>query len=118
MGTVQQDVFLFSATIRDNIAYGAVEATQEASRRRRAAYIHDSSRGCGRVRHVGRERGITLGRAEAANRDCADASADPHTDTGRLDVERGHGDGVPDPQTLAKLMENRTTFVIAAAAGP
>src|SRR3972149_2479463 len=29
IGTVQQDVFLFSATIRDNIAYGAVDATQE-----------------------------------------------------------------------------------------
>ena len=29
IGMVQQDVFLFSANIRDNICYGAVEATQE-----------------------------------------------------------------------------------------
>ena len=29
IGTVQQDVFLFSATMRDNIAYGATGATQE-----------------------------------------------------------------------------------------
>ena len=42
IGTVQQDVFLFSATVRDNIAYGAVDATQEqVESAAKAAYIHD-----------------------------------------------------------------------------
>src|SRR3990172_8136845 len=59
---VQKDVFLFSATIRDNIAYGAVDATQEAIEdAAKAAYIHDFIMGLpnGYDTWVG-ERGITL----------------------------------------------------------
>lgn len=62
IGVVQQDVFLFSATIRDNIAYGAVAATQEEiEAAARAACIHDfiMSLPEGYDAWVG-ERGITL----------------------------------------------------------
>ena len=42
IGIVQQDVFLFSATIRENIAYGAVDARDEdIVRVAKAARIHD-----------------------------------------------------------------------------
>ena len=72
--------------------------------RRRAAYIHDFIAGLpdGYDTWVGRARHHALGRPEAAHRDRADASADPNTGIRRLDVERGHGDGVPDQQALAE----------------
>src|SRR5690606_18861426 len=42
IGIVQQDLFLFVATIRDNIAYGKPDATEEeVLRAARAARIHD-----------------------------------------------------------------------------
>jgi len=42
IGIVQQDLFLFVATIRDNIAYGKPDATEEEiMRAARAARIHD-----------------------------------------------------------------------------
>ena len=62
IGIVQQDVFLFSATIRDNIAYGAVDATHGAGQEAaKAAHIHDfiMSLPDGYDTWVG-ERGITL----------------------------------------------------------
>ena len=98
---MQQDVFLFSATIRDNIAYGAVDATQEQiEEAARAAHIHDFIVGLpeGYDTWVG-ERGITLSGGQkqriAIARTLLLDPRDP--DPGRLDVERGHGDGVPDP---------------------
>ena len=62
IGIVQQDVFLFSATIRDNIAYGAVDATDEQiEEAAKAARIHDFIMALpdGYDTWVG-ERGITL----------------------------------------------------------
>src|SRR5690606_13483549 len=42
IGIVQQDVFLFSATIRENIAYGRPDATdEEIEEAAKAARIHD-----------------------------------------------------------------------------
>jgi ATP-binding cassette subfamily B protein len=62
IGIVQQDVFLFSATVRDNIAYGAVGAGQaDIETAAKAAHIHDwiGSLPEGYDTWVG-ERGITL----------------------------------------------------------
>ncbi|MFP3898077.1 MAG: ABC transporter ATP-binding protein [Dehalococcoidia bacterium] len=62
VGIVQQDTFLFSATIRDNIAYGAVNADMEQIiAAAKAAQLHDfiESLPEGYATWVG-ERGVTL----------------------------------------------------------
>ena len=62
VGIVQQDVFLFSATIRDNIAYGAEDATlEDVIRAAKVAQLHDhiTSLPDGYDTWVG-ERGTTL----------------------------------------------------------
>jgi len=117
IGTVQQDVFLFSATMRDNIAYGATGATQEqVEEAAKAAHIHDFIIGMpdGYDTWVG-ERGITLSGGQKQRIAIArtllmdprilildDSTASVDTQTEYL-----------IQQTLAKLMEGRTTFVIA-----
>ena len=66
VGIVQQDIFLFSATIRDNIAYGAVDADMEQiEAAAKAAQLHDFviSLPDGYDTWVG-ERGITLSGGE------------------------------------------------------
>ncbi len=66
VGIVQQDIFLFSATIRDNIAYGAVNADREQIiAATKAAHLHDfiESLPDGYDTWVG-ERGITLSGGE------------------------------------------------------
>jgi ATP-binding cassette subfamily B protein len=117
IGTVQQDVFLFSATIRDNIAYGAVDATQEAiEEAAKAAYIHDFITGLpdGYDTWVG-ERGITLSGGQKQRVAIARTLLlDPRIlilddSTSSVDTETEY----LIQQTLARLMENRTTFVIA-----
>jgi len=117
MGTVQQDVFLFSATIRDNIAYGAVDATQEAiEEAAKAAYIHDfiTALPDGYDTWVG-ERGITLSGGQKQRIAIARTLLlDPRIlilddSTSSVDTETEY----LIQQTLSKLMEGRTTFVIA-----
>lgn len=66
VGIVQQDTFLFSATIRDNIAYGAVNADMERIvSAAKAAQLHDfiQSLPDGYDTWVG-ERGVTLSGGE------------------------------------------------------
>jgi ATP-binding cassette subfamily B protein len=117
IGTVQQDVFLFSATIRDNIAYGAVSATQEAiEEAAKAAHIHDFIIGMpdGYDTWVG-ERGITLSGGQKQRIAIARTLLmDPRIlilddSTASVDTQTEY----QIQQTLAKLMETRTTFVIA-----
>ncbi|HLA18186.1 MAG TPA: ABC transporter ATP-binding protein, partial [Dehalococcoidia bacterium] len=117
IGTVQQDVFLFSATIRDNIAYGAVGATQEhIEAAAKAAHIHDHIAGLpdGYDTWVG-ERGITLSGGQKQRIALARALLmDPRIlilddSTASVDTETEY----MIQQTLAGLMQNRTTFVIA-----
>jgi len=117
IGTVQQDVFLFSATIRDNIAYGAVNASQEAiEEAAKAAHIHDFIVGLpdGYDTWVG-ERGITLSGGQKQRVAIARTLLrDPRIlilddSTSSVDTETEY----LIQQTLSRLMENRTTFVIA-----
>ncbi|MCJ7604803.1 MAG: ABC transporter ATP-binding protein/permease [Dehalococcoidales bacterium] len=112
----QQDVFLFSATVRENIAYGAVDADMdqiiEVSK---AAYLHDSIDALPEKYDtwVG-ERGDTLSGGEKQRLSIArtllvnpsvlildDSTASVDSQTERL-----------IRQALDKLIEGRTTFII------
>jgi ATP-binding cassette subfamily B protein len=117
IGIVQQDVFLFSATIRDNIAYGAIDASQEEIERvAKAARIHDyiMEQPDGYNTWVG-ERGMTLSGGQRQRISIArtllinpqilifdDSTSSVDTETEYL-----------IQQALAELMRGRTTFVIA-----
>jgi ABC-type multidrug transport system fused ATPase/permease subunit len=117
IGTVQQDVFLFSATMRDNVAYGAVDATQERiEEAAKAAHIHDfiSRLPSGYDTWVG-ERGVTLSGGQKQRIAIARTLLmDPRIlilddSTSSVDTETEY----LIQQTLSNLMKGRTTFVIA-----
>ena len=117
IGTVQQDVFLFSATIRDNIAYGAVDATDEQIvEAAKAAHIHEFivSLPDGFDTWVG-ERGITLSGGQKQRVAIARTLLmDPRIlilddSTSSVDTQTEY----QIQQTLQRVMEGRTTFVIA-----
>ncbi len=117
IGTVQQDVFLFSATVRDNIAYGAVNATHEQiEEAARSAHIHDFIIGLpdGYDTWVG-ERGITLSGGQKQRVAIARTLLmDPRIlilddSTSSVDTETEY----LIQRTLSGLMKGRTTFVIA-----
>ena len=117
IGTVQQDVFLFSATIRDNIAYGVVDATQdEIERVAKAARLHDyiMSQPDGYDTWVG-ERGLTLSGGQRQRVVIARTLlTDPKIlilddSTSSVDAETEH----LIQQALSEVMKDRTTFVIA-----
>jgi ATP-binding cassette subfamily B protein len=112
----QQDVFLFSATIRENIAYGAVDAGMEQIIEvARAANLHDFIKALpdGYDTWVG-ERGDTLSGGEKQRLSIArtllvnpsilildDSTASVDSETERL-----------IRQALDKLIKGRTTFII------
>ena len=117
IGTVQQEVFLFSATIRDNIAYGAVNAADEqVQEAAKAAYIHDFIMGLadGYETWVG-ERGITLSGGQKQRIAIARTLLmDPRIlilddSTSSVDTQTEY----QIQQSLERVMEGRTTFVIA-----
>jgi ABC-type multidrug transport system fused ATPase/permease subunit len=117
IGIVQQDVFLFIGTIRDNIAYGRPDASQEEiERAAKAARIHDfiMSLPAGYDEWVG-ERGVTLSGGQKQRVAIArtllldprilifdDSTASVDSQTEYLIL-----------QALNELMQGRTTFVIA-----
>ena len=117
IGIVQQDIFLFVGTIRDNIAYGVPDASQEDIERvAKAARIHDFivSLPFQYDEWVG-ERGVTLSGGQKQRIAIArtllrdpkvlifdDSTASVDTQTEFL-----------IQQALNNLMEGRTTFVIA-----
>jgi len=116
-GIVQQDVFLFSATIRDNIAYGSPGATEhDIVRVARLARIHDfiESLPDGYDTWVG-ERGITLSGGQKQRISIARTLLlDPKIlvfddSTSSVDTQTEY----LIQQALAELMKGRTTFVIA-----
>ena len=117
IGVVQQDVFLFSATIRDNIAYGAVNASpEEIGAAAKTAHIHDFiiSLPDGYDTWVG-ERGLTLSGGQKQRVAIARTLLmDPHIlilddSTSSVDTETEY----LIQQALSRLMKGRTTFVIA-----
>ncbi len=117
IGTVQQDVFLFSATIRDNIAYGAVGASDDdVEKAAKAAHIHDFIMGLpeGYETWVG-ERGITLSGGQKQRIAIARTLLmDPRIlilddSTSSVDTQTEY----QIQQSLQRVMEGRTTFVIA-----
>jgi len=117
IGIVQQDVFLFSATVRDNIAYGAVNATEEqiiaASQ---TAQLHDfiTNMPDGYNTWVG-ERGMTLSGGQRQRLAIARTLLlDPRVlilddSTSSVDTETEF----LLQKALRALMQGRTTFVIA-----
>jgi len=117
IGIIQQDVFLFSATIRDNIAYGAVDATQEQIiEAAKIARIHDfiMSLPEGYDTWVG-ERGITLSGGQKQRISIARTLLlDPKIlilddSTSSVDTQTEY----LIQQALAAVMKGRTTLVIA-----
>jgi ATP-binding cassette subfamily B protein len=117
IGTVQQDVFLFAATIRENIAYGAVEATEEEIiAAAKTAHIHEFISGLpdGYDTWVG-ERGITLSGGQKQRLAIARTLLmDPRIlilddSTSSVDTQTEY----QIQQSLSEVMKGRTVFVIA-----
>ena len=117
VGMVQQDVFLFSATMRDNISYGSVDASQESiEAAARAAHIHDFIAGLssGYDSWIG-ERGVTLSGGQKQRIAIARTLLvnprilvlDDSTSSVDMETER------LIQQALLRLVKGRTTFVIA-----
>ena len=117
VGIVQQDVYLFGATIRDNIAYGAMHASfEEVVQAAKTAQLHDQIMQFpeGYDTWVG-ERGVTLSGGQRQRLAIARTLLlDPpililDDSTSSVDVEterRIH-------QAMIAVMRGRTTFVIA-----
>ena len=116
VGIVQQNTFLFSATIRDNIAYGTVNADMEhIVAVAKAAQLHDfiESLADGYETSVG-ERGVTLSGGQKQRLVIARTLLiNPRIlimddSTSSVDVETEH----LMRQAMDKLIKGRTTFII------
>ncbi len=117
VGIVQQDVFLFSATIRDNIAYGASGASlDDVIRAAKVAQLHDHIMTLpdGYDTWVG-ERGTTLSGGQRQRLSIArSVLIDPPVlilddSTSSVDVETER----LIHRAMVAVMKGRTTFVIA-----
>ena len=117
VGNVQQDVYLFSATIRDNIAYGAVDATHEdVVEAAKIAQLHEHiiSLPDGYDTWVG-ERGATLSGGQRQRLSIARTIlSNPRVlilddSTSSVDVETER----LIHQAMVAVVKGRTTFVIA-----
>ena len=117
VGIVQQDVFLFGARIRDNVAYGADEATfEDIVKVAKAAQLHDHimSLPDGYDTWVG-ERGVTLSGGQRQRLSIARTILiDPPVlilddSTSSVDVETER----MIHRAMKEVMLGRTTFVIA-----
>ena len=116
VGMVHQDPFLFSATVRENIAFGRPEATlEEVEDAAKAAMIHDFiiSLEEGYESEIG-ERGVTLSGGQKQRIAIARALlADSKILI--LDDSTSSVDAKTEmliQKALENLMENRTTFII------
>ena len=118
IGLVLQDVFLFNATLRENIAYGVEHATEEQiMAASRAARVHDYARQLpdGYDTMVG-ERGVTLSGGQKQRLAIARTLLrDPRIlvlddSTSSVDMETEY----LIQQALQAVMQGRTTFVVAS----
>jgi len=116
VGIAQQDIFLFSNSIRNNIAYGAVNAdTEQVEAASKAAHLHEFilSLPDGYDTWVG-ERGITLSGGEKQRLAIARTLLiNPGVlilDDSMSSVDAGTETLIR--QALARLIEGRTTFII------
>lgn len=116
VGIAQQDIFLFSGSIRDNIAYGAVSASAEQVEVvAKAAHLHEYIVGLpeGYDTWVG-ERGLTLSGGEKQRLSIARTLLiNPSIlilddSTSSVDAETEH----LIRQALSLLIKGRTTFII------
>ena len=117
IGIVQQDVFLFTTSIRENISYGNVDATQEMIEKAAGiAQMHEFIQTLpeGYDTHVG-ERGATLSGGQRQRMSIARAVLlDPPILI--LDDSTSSVDARTESQirmAMETVMEGRTTFVIA-----
>jgi ATP-binding cassette subfamily B protein len=117
VGVVLQDVFIFNATLGENIAFGAPGASQEQiEAAARAARLHDFIAGLpeGYATPVG-ERGVTLSGGQRQRLAIARVLLlDPRVlilddATSSVDMETEY----LIQQALAAVMQGRTTFVVA-----
>ena len=117
IGIVLQDVFVFATSVRDNIAYGAKDATlEEVTRAAKIAQLHDfiEEQSDGYDTWVG-ERGITLSGGQRQRLAMARTLLiDPpililDDSTSSVDV----GTEYEIQRALAEVVKGRTTFVIA-----
>jgi len=116
VGIVQQDIFLFSDTIKQNIAYGAADARMEQiEAAAKAAYLHDFIKSLpdGYDTWVG-ERGITLSGGEkqrlAIARTLLTDPAILILDDSTSSVDPGIEHLIR--QALDRLIKRRTAFII------
>ena len=117
IGIVQQDVFLFGASLRENIAYGREDATMdEIVRAARIAQLHDhiTSLDDGYDTVIG-ERGVTLSGGQRQRMSIARAVLlDPPIlilDDSTSSVDAGTEELIRT--AMESVMRGRTTFVIA-----
>ena len=117
IGMVQQDVFLFSTSIRENIAYGRENATMdEVEQAARVAQLHDYIVGLdqGYDTVIG-ERGSTLSGGQRQRLSIARAVLlDPPIlvlDDSTSSVDAGTEEEIR--KAMESVMRGRTTFVIA-----
>ena len=119
IGVVAQDPFLFSATVRENIAFGAARRDRRgrSSAPHALAQAHDFiARAARRLRHGDRRaRDHALGRPAPADRDRARAHRRPaHPDPRRRDrVGRRDDRGAHPPRPPRGDEAGRTTIIIA-----
>ena len=117
IGIVQQDVFLFSATVAENIAYGREDATMdEIVTAAKTAQIHDEIMALpdGYETVIG-ERGVSLSGGQRQRLSIARTLAlDPPIlvlDDSTSSVDAGTESHIQD--AMAEVVKDRTTFIIA-----
>ena len=117
LGIVDQDVFLFDGTLRENIAYAAARATdREIERAARAAHLHDfiQSTPLGYETQIG-ERGVQLSGGQRQRLAIARALlVDPRILI--LDEATSNLDSVSEQaiqESLDRLLQGRTCLLIA-----
>ena len=117
VGVIQQDVFLFSATVAENIAYGRLDATrEEITEAAQTAQLHDEIMELldGYDTFVG-ERGLTLSGGQRQRLSIARTLLlDPAILV--LDDSTSSVDAATEAalqQAMANVVRGRTTFIIA-----